>query len=352
MTDVLEWTSDLIFVAGFALLGTAVATQDPVPDPLRVAVVLPLLLFLPGYALLSALYPGRPTDGGPRTEGRRSVDGVERFVLSVALSLALTPGVALVANFTTGIRTLPIAVGLLLVTFGCVTVALLARLRTPPAVRFRFDGRALVADVHDRSFTTRGRRLRREGLFAAETNGQRLLNVVLVLALVVFSASVGFAAVAMESPADDETFTEFYLLGETEDGELSTAAVPKEFGSGESRSVYVGIENHEERQVEYTTVVLLQRVGEDGSVQETSRLDQFSVTVPAGGVERTERELSPDVEGDRLRLVFLLYRGDVPSNPTQENAYRRTRVQVTVGGDAQGALRDPADDSPGTGTVG
>jgi len=350
MSGVQEWTSDLVFVAGLAVVATATVLRDPVPGPIRVGLVLPLLLFLPGYALLSVLVPDRPTDTRGR-EDRRSVDGIERFVLSVALSLAITPSVALVANFTTGIRTRPVALGLMTVTVGCVVLALFARYLTPSDARFRLNGPALVTGIHDRSFTPTGRTLRQSRLFEAETNTQRLLNLVLVVAVVVLSASVGFAALGPQSPAEDATFTEFYLAGETESGELSTAAVPKEFDRGGSRPVHVGITNHEESQVEYTTVVLLQRVGEDGNVRETSRLDRFNVTVPAGETERTEREIAPDLAGNRLRLVFLLYRGDAPSDPTQANAYLSTRVRITVDGEGQEALGAPPTDTLPTGTA-
>jgi len=68
-----------------------------------------LVLFLPGYALIEALYP------------KRELDDLTRFALSIGLSLALVPLTGLVLNYTPfGIRLLPVAISL-----ACLTVALL-----------------------------------------------------------------------------------------------------------------------------------------------------------------------------------------------------------------------------------
>jgi uncharacterized membrane protein len=43
-----------------------------------------------------------------------------------------------------------------------------------------------------------------------------------------------------------------------------------------------------------------------------------------------EYGITPTMEGERLRLVFLLYEGEPPANPTLENAYRSSRLWVNV----------------------
>lgn len=56
-----------------------------------------LVLFLPGYALIEALYP------------KRELDELTRFALSIGLSLAIVPLTGLVLNYTPfGIRLLPV----------------------------------------------------------------------------------------------------------------------------------------------------------------------------------------------------------------------------------------------------
>lgn len=57
-----------------------------------------LVLFLPGYSLIEALYP------------KRELDDLTRFALSIGLSLALVPLTGLVLNYTPfGIRLLPVS---------------------------------------------------------------------------------------------------------------------------------------------------------------------------------------------------------------------------------------------------
>jgi hypothetical protein len=60
-----------------------------------------LVLFLPGYSLIEALYP------------KRELDELTRFALSIGLSLALVPLVGLVLNYTPfGIRLIPVTISI------------------------------------------------------------------------------------------------------------------------------------------------------------------------------------------------------------------------------------------------
>lgn len=71
------------------------------------------VLFVPGYVTVEALFPSG-----------RELDGIERFALSVGLSLALVPLVGLLLNFTPwGIRLTPIVISLILLTVGLALVA-------------------------------------------------------------------------------------------------------------------------------------------------------------------------------------------------------------------------------------
>ncbi len=64
------------------------------------------ILFIPGYCFVEALFPNKG-----------ELDEIERFSLSIGLSLAISPLTALILNFTPwGIRTIPVFVSLSLVT--------------------------------------------------------------------------------------------------------------------------------------------------------------------------------------------------------------------------------------------
>lgn len=66
------------------------------------------ILFIPGYCFVEALFPIR-----------NELDEIERFSLSIGLSLAISPLTALVLNFTPwGIRTIPVFISLSLVTLA------------------------------------------------------------------------------------------------------------------------------------------------------------------------------------------------------------------------------------------
>ena len=71
------------------------------------------VLFVPGYVTVQALFPKA-----------RELDGIERFALSVGLSLALVPLIGLLLNYTPwGIRLTPIVISLTIFSVGLSLVA-------------------------------------------------------------------------------------------------------------------------------------------------------------------------------------------------------------------------------------
>jgi len=86
------------------------------------------VLFIPGYVTVEALFP----------KGRE-LDGIERFALSVGLSLALVPLIGLLLNYTPwGIRLTPIVVSLVLFTVGVAVVGVARRFKLA-AERFELE---------------------------------------------------------------------------------------------------------------------------------------------------------------------------------------------------------------------
>lgn len=72
-----------------------------------------LVLFLPGYSLIEALYP------------KRELDELTRFALSIGLSLALVPLIGLVLNYTPfGIRLIPVTLSIAGLTVILLLLAL------------------------------------------------------------------------------------------------------------------------------------------------------------------------------------------------------------------------------------
>lgn len=109
---------DLVTVLAAALAGLAAVLLDA-PGLLRVLFGVPLVLFLPGYALVSALFP--------RAD---AIDGVERVALGFGLSLAAIPTLALVLDRSRwSIATEPFAVALVLATAVAATAGAYRRAR-------------------------------------------------------------------------------------------------------------------------------------------------------------------------------------------------------------------------------
>jgi len=105
------WALNLIIlVTGFAIY---LMPQVPPYVYLRYAVGSLFVLYLPGFALIEALYPKR-----------EDLDSLERLALSIGLSLALVPLVGLVLNYTPwGIRLNPIFISLAFLTIALGAVA-------------------------------------------------------------------------------------------------------------------------------------------------------------------------------------------------------------------------------------
>ena len=114
--------ADLAAAVAWTLL-TLLSVYLPVVNetPLRVVFGLPLVLFIPGYVLIAALFP-RNDD----------LDWLERVALSFGLSIAVVPLIGLVLNYTPwGIRLDPVLAALSLFVIAMAAAATARRLGLP-----------------------------------------------------------------------------------------------------------------------------------------------------------------------------------------------------------------------------
>ncbi|WP_254546104.1 DUF1616 domain-containing protein [Halomarina pelagica] len=309
-----ELPADLAAVVALTLLADVAAVAPVVSEtPIRVLLGLAFVLFVPGYAVVAALFPER---GGEKADGG-GISGVERVALSIGTSVAVVPLLALVLNFTPfGIRLVPILVVLSVVTLAAAAVAARRRRRLPPDERLVVPYRRWWGAIGD-------------GVLRADTRTDRVLNVVLVVSVLVAMSGVTYAFV---TPNDSEQFSEFYLLTETRDGKLVADDYATNLTRGERGTVVVGLENHEHERTTYTVVVKLQRLeggGNDTTVVGERRIDRFEVTLEHNGTARRNVTYAPREPG-RYRAVFLLYRGEPPQDPSIDNAYLETHLWLNV----------------------
>lgn len=333
MTTTRLWFVDLFF----ALVVTLVAAVDVVAGlggVLRLVVAMPLVLFLPGYALVSALYPAAdaelnamgPFDAKPGRRGPRSPDGLDataRFTFSVVSSAAVVPLVALAVNFSPwGLSLLPLVGGVAAVTAALLFVAAARRYVLDPARRFE-----LTTDSVPSLLFTRGDGHR----FNSSVWDARAPNVALAVGVLVLVSSVGYAAV---NPPTPDHYTEFSVQA-GDAGLPSKEVYDASLQAGEPQPLGLAVENHEGESTSYTIVAQLQRVDyRNGTAAILAEKDAGArdVTVDAGERRNVTLDVTPRLTGDDLRLVVYLYRDGAPADPRPSSSYRTLRLSVTVGG--------------------
>ena len=119
--------ADLALVIALTLACILFVMVPPLNEtPVRVLLGLLLVLFLPGYSLIAALFPKRD-----------DLDGIERIALSFGLSIAVVPLLGLALNYTPfGIRLVPILIVLSMFTISLAVVACVRRCWLPEGERF------------------------------------------------------------------------------------------------------------------------------------------------------------------------------------------------------------------------
>ncbi|WP_276274794.1 DUF1616 domain-containing protein [Haladaptatus sp. QDMS2] len=302
---------------------------------IRTLIGLPLILFVPGYTLLLALYPHRhvvkeQVDGWTLDDDLEGSVPVNRFVserglslgtrlaLSFGLSLGLLAPLAIVLSVLGFAFTLETLLGSISV-FILITLVVgsIRRRAVAPEDRFVLPIEAWFSHVSS-------------ALFNADTKVDSALN--LALAIVVIISMVGFAY-ALAVPNYGEQYTEFSLGTQTAAGQFKFTGYPTQFEQGVPQELVVAVSNQEGENTKYTVVVELQRVETgDGSVQviEREELTRFTGSVEDGQTWYQDHELTPTMTGEDLRLSYMLYKGDAPAAPSTENAYRNLFIWVTV----------------------
>jgi uncharacterized membrane protein len=275
------------------MLATLVCLYAPLVSetPLRIILGLPMVLFVPGYVLIAALFPGQD-----------DLDLIERIALSFGLSIAVVPLIGLVLNYTPwGIRLNPIVASLALFTAGMVAIAQVRRARLPAGDRFILPLRAIAGDARSELFSPGQSRL------------DRTLSIVLIVLIV---AAVATTAYVIVVPKEGEHFTEFYLLGE---GGMA-ADYPERITAGDPQTVIVGIGNHEYRTVTYTVEAWLFRQTFDpatntSTVHDTALMDRWTLTLPHNETAEQPYTFATN-RTDCNRVQFLLFDGEVPPKTT------------------------------------
>lgn len=287
--------------------------------PLQPVVVIPFVLFAPGYTYLSVLFPKRDLSGErsnhPAAEIPEGGLGLlERLVFSFGVSVAITILLGLALGFwVPGITRVNLYVGLAALTAVGLPLAAVRRSRLPADVRMRPPHRAVSIRIRAR--------------LAGQGTTEQVMTALLAVAVVVAIVSVGAGGGSSQSGG----VTELYLLSENETGEYVPRNYPETVARGENESLMIGITNKEEETITYTVVVLRQWFEEGnraGSPISGARSRTLSVTLDDGETERIPHSIEPAVGNQSYRLTYLLYVGQPPSDPSTDNAYREVHLWI------------------------
>lgn len=312
---------DLAVLLAVTVLTVAV-TLVPVVRETALRTVFGIVFFLsaPGYAFISAVFPGRYTQASDGTTSGPSrdasgIDGIERVALSLATSVAIVPLHVLALALSPWLIALE-SIVLALAAFVCLAtvVATVRRLRLPPTERFR---------VRPRSWFEPETR----AMLAPESRGDVLLAALVAVSLVVALGSVGLLAV---TPQEGQ-YSAIYVLTEDDDGDLVAGQYPTEIDRSDGVDLVVGIDNEEHGSVEYTVVLLEHHA--DESVREGRDLDRFEAHLAAGESWLESHRVEPTMMGE-VQLTWLLYGGEVPTEPSAETADAHAHIQLTVSEEA------------------
>jgi uncharacterized membrane protein len=289
------------------------------------------LLFIPGYALTLAVFPGSRTEQmeAETPLNRRyfestmsSLDPFERLALAVGFGVCLTPvygSIIALAGVEYEAQTI-----IVLVSAATAIFTLLA------GARHRISSTAIDAPS---PFSHLAGVVADE--ISAPTTGKKVLNAAVVVMLLF--AAMNLTA-AMVSPPQSPEYTTAVLLTENDQGELIADGYPDQLRAGETTDLVLQVENRESRAVNYEVIVQIQRVSADGTVTELSVRDRFERTVASGSVWKQDHRVTSDMSGDRVRLAYLIYKGDAPAEPTIGNSYRN--LTLWVGSDESAGTED------------
>ncbi len=232
---------DLIFVPIFVILSIIFILLQPYnQSPLRIIFALPLLLFIPGYVFIAAMFPKRGELGA-----------IERFTLSIGLSIAITVFDGFGLNYTRwGFRPNSITISLSIIIGFLFLITIIQR--------WRYGKESYSFSIGDiRSFYYTLKNEETETGPGYDPSLEKMLIKTMIIAILIVSAMLIYAKVTQEP----EKFTALYILGANGKAENYTTEV----SIGEPSTILVGVENYEHAYVNYSLNVIM---GENNLIRE------------------------------------------------------------------------------------
>lgn len=254
---------------------------------LRIIFALPLLLFLPGYMLIAITFP---------KSGELSA--IERFTLSIGLSIAITVFDGFGLNYTPWVfRPNSIIISLSIITGLLLIITIIQR--------WKYGKESYHFSLEDiRSFF--------DILKTKETGHdpalEKMLIKTMIIAILIVTSMLIYAKVTQEP----EKFTALYILGENGRAENYSEDV----SVGEPSTVLVGVENYEYAQVNYSLIVKLGGIDltkeeiylghGDKWLKNVTFIPQFTSSIALAGANKSKLEFQLLKDNFPYRSVHLL----------------------------------------------
>lgn len=254
-------------------------------SPFRTILGITMVLFLPGYALIAALFPRK-----------NDLDGIERLALSFGLSIAVVPLIGLGLNFTPfGIRLVPLLISISVFTLAMLIIANYRRSKLSWEDRFEVSFSNIYSPI-------------KSEIFSSKQGADKILTIILIISILVSIITLIYVIV---TPKQGEKFTEFYILGDNG----TAQGYPTLMEAGKNSSVIVGISNHEYVLTNYTLDISLENVS----------LKKMNVQLMHNSSWKKKIFFTPKKTGNKLKLEFLLYKENNFTAP-----YRDLHLWVNV----------------------
>lgn len=242
----------------------------------RIILSVPIVLFIPGYLTIGALFPKKDDIGT-----------IERIAFSFGLSIAILSLLGFLLNFVFGIRLIPILVSICTYNLVLIYITFNRRRELPENLQFsiKFDN---ISGIVQELNIPRDK----IGLIVAAI----LLSSIALLA--------GMVNFIITTPSAGEKFTEFYILGQY--GKADNYS--KELKLGYPATILAGVVNHEQSYVNYTLQIVLEKniIFSENLLLNNNEKWQKNVT------------FSPDKKGKDMKLELLLFKENNFAIPYRE----------------------------------
>ena len=264
------------------LFGLCMPLLIVLPVPLlRVPLGIFAVLFVPGYAITTALF-ARNSD----------IDATTRTALSIGVSAGILPFVALILDVLPwGIQLWPMVIALMSIVLVATSIGLFRRLRLPAT-----DAHTVILDLHPLQWW----RTQRLGIKLLLSGG-----------ILFFCSVIAYGVVVLALPDPESRLTEFYILGASSQAQ----DYPRETVVGQPMTVTLGITNHEGEAHQYHVEI-------HSGIQIVAQTNTISLADGATH-QQSVQYILPTV-GDNQRIDILLY-----ISPNGQ-PYRNVQLYVNV----------------------